>query len=369
MSRKPATRRNGGAITRAARTPAKAADPVERTVSFEDNARLGTLFGEHDRNLALIEHRMGVHISARGNHVFILGGEAACDAAEATLTEIYKRIAAGDPVTAGDIEGVIRMNEVDAGIRKRKPSMVPANSKSAADPSGDARIVTRRKTILPRSRTQQDYIEALDGTDLVFALGPAGTGKTYLAVVHAVSLLEDGQVDRIILSRPAVEAGERLGFLPGDMREKVDPYVRPLYDALYDVMPVDKVEREIQAGVIEIAPLAFMRGRTLSNAIVILDEAQNCTAMQMRMFLTRLGEGSRMVVTGDPSQTDLQPGDRPGLVEAVELLAQVEGVAQIRFSDQDVVRHDLVSRIVKAYDAQDHNRRKPNRKPGPGSTD
>ena len=202
-------------------------------------------------------------------------------------------------------------------------------------------------------RTQQEYIEALSEADLVFALGPAGTGKTYLAVVHAVSLLEDGKVDRIILSRPAVEAGERLGFLPGDMREKVDPYVRPLYDALYDVMPVDRVEREIEAGIIEIAPLAFMRGRTLSNAAVILDEAQNCTSQQMRMFLTRLGEGSQMVVTGDPSQTDLQSGDRPGLNEAVDLLTGVEGVAQILFTDQDVVRHDLVSRIVRAYDSHD----------------
>ncbi len=369
MSRKPATRQAGGTVTRAARTPARASNPVERTVSFEDNTYLGALFGEHDQNLALIEHRMGVHISARGNHVVILGGEAACDAAQATLKEIYKRIASGDPVTAGDIDGVIRMNEVDAGIRKKKQSRVSAKSNASTETSGDARIVTRRKTILPRSLTQQTYIEALDGTDLVFALGPAGTGKTYLAVVHAVSLLEDGRVDRIILSRPAVEAGERLGFLPGDMREKVDPYVRPLYDALYDVLPADKVEREIQAGVIEIAPLAFMRGRTLSNAVVILDEAQNCTSMQMRMFLTRLGEGSCMVVTGDPSQTDLQSGDRPGLVEAVELLADVEGVAQIKFSDQDVVRHDLVSRIVKAYDVHDQIQRKPNRKSGFRSTD
>ncbi|RVM02015.1 PhoH family protein, partial [Sinorhizobium meliloti] len=199
---------------------------------------------------------------------------------------------------------------------------------------------------------QDSYIRAMERAELVFGVGPAGTGKTYLAVAHAAQLLERGAVDRIILSRPAVEAGERLGFLPGDMKEKVDPYLRPLYDALYDMMPGDKVERAITAGVIEIAPLAFMRGRTLANAAVILDEAQNTTSMQMKMFLTRLGENGRMIVTGDPSQVDLPRGVKSGLVEALQILKGVEGVSVIRFKDADVVRHPLVARIVRAYDSQ-----------------
>jgi phosphate starvation-inducible PhoH-like protein len=213
-----------------------------------------------------------------------------------------------------------------------------------------AQISTRKKTIFARTPTQDAYMRALDRSELVFGVGPAGTGKTYLAVAHAAMLLERGLVERIILSRPAVEAGERLGFLPGDMKEKVDPYLRPLYDALYDMMPADKVERAITAGVIEIAPLAFMRGRTLAHSAVILDEAQNTTSMQMKMFLTRLGEGSRMIVTGDPSQIDLPPGQKSGLVEALRVLDDVESVIKVRFTQKDVVRHPLVAAIVNAYD-------------------
>jgi phosphate starvation-inducible PhoH-like protein len=206
---------------------------------------------------------------------------------------------------------------------------------------------------MARTPTQDAYIRAFDRAELVFGIGPAGTGKTYLAVAYAAAMLERGTVDRLILSRPAVEAGERLGFLPGDMREKVDPYLRPLYDALYDMMPAEKVERGLTSGVIEVAPLAFMRGRTLANAVVILDEAQNTTSMQMKMFLTRLGENSRMIVTGDPSQIDLPSGQTSGLVEAVALLDGVAGIAEIRFTAADVVRHPLVGRIVAAYDAAD----------------
>src|SRR5690606_32322808 len=216
---------------------------------------------------------------------------------------------------------------------------------------GQAQIATRRRVIKARTPTQSTYIRSLERTDLVFGLGPAGTGKTYLAVAYAAHCLERGMVERIILSRPAVEAGERLGFLPGDMREKVDPYLRPLYDALYDVLPPEKVERDLESGVIEIAPLAFMRGRTLANAFVILDEAQNTTSMQMKMFLTRLGENSKMVVTGDPSQIDLPPGMTSGLEEAVRLLSGVDEISAVRFAGADVVRRDLVAKIVGAYDA------------------
>jgi len=214
-----------------------------------------------------------------------------------------------------------------------------------------AQIATRKATIVARTPGQDAYMRAMDRAELVFGVGPAGTGKTYLAVAHAASLLERGDINRIILSRPAVEAGERLGFLPGDMKEKVDPYLRPLYDALYDMMRPEHVERCITSGVIEVAPLAFMRGRTLANAVVILDEAQNTTSMQMKMFLTRLGENSKMIVTGDPTQVDLPPGQKSGLVEATKLLDGIEGVHISRFNDKDVVRHALVGRIVRAYDA------------------
>ena len=215
-----------------------------------------------------------------------------------------------------------------------------------------AQIATRRRTVMARTPMQDAYIRAFDRAELVFGIGPAGTGKTYLAVAYAAAMLERGAVERLILSRPAVEAGERLGFLPGDMREKVDPYLRPLYDALYDMMPPEKVERGLQSGVIEVAPLAFMRGRTLANAIVILDEAQNTTSMQMKMFLTRLGENSKMIVTGDPSQIDLPPGQTSGLVEAIGLLGGVPASPRSASPSADVVRHPLVGRIVDAYDRQ-----------------
>jgi phosphate starvation-inducible protein PhoH and related proteins len=304
-------------------------------VPFEDNRYLTRLLGEYDSHLALIEDRLGIEAHAHGNVVILTGSEAGCEIARSVLEELYARVAAGQQIATGDFDGLIRH------AREGEP---PAD--------GQGQIATRRRTIKARTPMQSTYIRALGTSDLVFGLGPAGTGKTYLAVACAAHCLERGLVERIILSRPAVEAGERLGFLPGDMREKVDPYLRPLYDALYDVLPPEKVERDLETGVIEIAPLAFMRGRTLANAYVILDEAQNTTSMQMKMFLTRLGENSKMTVTGDPSQIDLPYGMTSGLEEAVALLVGVEGIETVRFTGADVVRRDLVARIVGAYDRQ-----------------
>jgi phosphate starvation-inducible PhoH-like protein len=305
-------------------------------VPFEDNRYLAQLLGEYDANLALIEDRLGIEAHAHGNVVILSGSEAACDIARGVLEQLYTRVVKGEPVGPGDFDGLIRHG--------RDETTTPGSS------DGQAQITTRRRVIKARTTAQSIYMRALEKTDLVFGLGPAGTGKTYLAVAYAAHCLERGIVERIILSRPAVEAGERLGFLPGDMREKVDPYLRPLYDALYDVLPPEKVERDLETGIIEIAPLAFMRGRTLANAFVILDEAQNTTTMQMKMFLTRLGENSKMVITGDPTQIDLPVGQKSGLEEAVGLLAGVQGIDLVRFTSADVVRRDLVARIVEAYD-------------------
>jgi phosphate starvation-inducible PhoH-like protein len=302
-------------------------------VPFEDNRYLPQLLGEYDAHLALIEDRLGIEAHAHGNVVILAGSEPSCEVARGVLEQLYARIARGEEIAAGDFDGLIRHGQPDP---------------QSAD--GQAQISTRRRVVKARTPMQSAYIRALERTDLVFGLGPAGTGKTYLAVAFAAHCLERSLVERIILSRPAVEAGERLGFLPGDMREKVDPYLRPLYDALYDVLPPEKVERDLEAGVIEIAPLAFMRGRTLANAFVILDEAQNTTSMQMKMFLTRLGENSKMVVTGDPSQIDLPLGQKSGLDEALGFLAEVQGIEAVRFTSADVVRRDLVARIVEAYD-------------------
>ncbi len=273
-------------------------------VPFEDNRHLNRLLGEYDGHLALLEERLGIEAHAHGNVVTLTGPVEACEIAREVLEKLYARVRQGEDIGAGDIDGLLRHARSEA----------PAKD-------GLAQIRTRRKVITARSPTQTTYIQALDNVDLVFGLGPAGTGKTYLAVAYAAQCLERGQVERIILSRPAVEAGERLGFLPGDMREKVDPYLRPLYDALNDVLPPAKVERDLATGVIEVAPLAFMRGRTLAHSFIILDEAQNTSAMQMKMFLTRIGEGSKMVITGDPSQIDLPAGQKSGLEEAVRLLA------------------------------------------------
>lgn len=302
-------------------------------VPFEDNRLLADLLGEYDSHLALIENRLGIEAQPHGNVVVLNGSKEACETAREVLETLYERLSKGEKITSGDFDGMIRHGAKD------KPA-----------PGGLAQISTRKRTVKGRSPAQSNYIRLINKVDLVFGIGPAGTGKTYIAVAAAARALEQGDVERIILSRPAVEAGERLGFLPGDMKDKVDPYLRPLYDALYDVLPPEKVERDIEHGVIEIAPLAFMRGRTLSNAFVILDEAQNTTSMQMKMFLTRLGEGSKMVVTGDPSQIDLPPGQTSGLMEAARLLRDVDGIGQVTFAASDVVRRDLVARIVESYE-------------------
>jgi len=316
-------------------------DKARLELMFDKPDLLGALFGEYDQNLVAIENRLGVYIAARGNKLQIEGSADAAARARDVLTGLYNRISVGQPIDAGAVEAVIAMSAEPTldGIIRRDVSEPPK-----------VMIRTRKKTIAPRSANQGVYMEALTRNELIFALGPAGTGKTYLAVAQAVSQLITGSVDRLILSRPAVEAGERLGFLPGDMKEKVDPYLRPLYDALYDTLPAEQVERRIASGEIEIAPLAFMRGRTLANAFIILDEAQNTTQAQMKMFLTRFGEGSRMVVCGDPKQVDLPVPGVSGLADAVERLEGIEGIATIRFTTADVVRHPIVGRIVEAYE-------------------
>lgn len=331
-------------VSSSSRQPRTASDANHFILTFENNRFASELFGQFDQNLKLLEERLGIDARARGNSVVITGDVLATNQARRTLDYLYDKLQKGGSVERSDVEGAIRM-AVAADDQLTLPTMEKKAKLTMAQ------ISTRKKTIIARTPTQDAYMRALERSEMVFGVGPAGTGKTYLAVAHAAQLLERGAVEKIILSRPAVEAGERLGFLPGDMKEKVDPYLRPLYDALYDMMPGDKVERAITAGVIEIAPLAFMRGRTLANAAVILDEAQNTTSMQMKMFLTRLGENSRMIITGDPSQVDLPRGVKSGLVEALQLLNGVEGITIVRFKDTDVVRHPLVARIVRAYDS------------------
>ena len=316
---------------------------TEKVIAFEDNRLAGDLFGQYDQNLALIEQLIGVEAIGRGNQVTLRGDEDACNRAHQALEFLYAQLNLGRTINNGEIEGIIRMVEADSS------QLVPPSIEKQAKVKF-AQISTRKKTIIARSQTQDEYIRAMSKKELVFGTGPAGTGKTYLACAFAAAMLERGEVDRIILTRPAVEAGERLGFLPGDMKEKVDPYLRPLYDALYDMIPPERVERALASGMIEIAPLAFMRGRTLANSAVILDEAQNTTSMQMKMFLTRLGDESKMFITGDTSQIDLPRGTHSGLVEALRVLKGVKGIARIKFTADDVVRHKLVARIVNAYD-------------------
>lgn len=323
--------------------PSGASDMAHIVLTFDNNKLAGALYGPFDENLARIEQKLGVDIRSKGNQLAIKGETSAAEQARRALDYLYDMLQGGAEVAPSDVDGAVRMaqapdDQLSLPTLERKGKMAAAQ------------IATRKRTVHARSVNQDAYMRALERAELVFGIGPAGTGKTFLAVAYACMLLERGMVERIILSRPAVEAGERLGFLPGDLREKVDPYLRPLYDALYDMMPADKVERALAADVIEIAPLAFMRGRTLANAAVILDEAQNATPMQMKMFLTRLGENARMIVTGDPSQIDLPPGVKSGLVEALKVLNEVSGIVTVRFDETDVVRHPLVAKIVAAYD-------------------
>ncbi len=311
---------------------------------FDKPQLLARVLGEYDRNLIAIENRLGVYIAARGNKLQIEGEAQACARARDVLSGLYNRVVQGQDIDTGEVDAVIAMSAEPTldGIIRAGVAVPPS-----------IMIRTRKKTIVPRSATQTKYMEALIAHDIIFALGPAGTGKTYLAVAQAVSQLITGSVDRLILSRPAVEAGEKIGFLPGDMKEKVDPYLRPLYDALYDCLPAEQVERRLASGEIEIAPIAFMRGRTLAESFIILDEAQNTTPAQMKMFLTRFGQNSRMVVCGDPKQSDLPKGQESGLNDAVGRLDGVEGIAMVRFGVADVVRHPVVGRIVEAYEGKD----------------
>ena len=304
-------------------------------MDFEDNGILALVTGEHNQNLAEIESALNVTLDSFGNSITVSGSAAMTKKAQRALEDMYRRLSGEVDPAEGKalVSDVLRWVEAD--------DKGPAN--------GDS-FETWKKKIVAKTPGQKDYCRLLRGNEVVFGLGPAGTGKTYMAVAKAVESLKKREVERIVLSRPAVEAGERLGFLPGDMKEKVDPYLRPLYDALYDMMPSDKVDRMMTSGEIEIAPLAFMRGRTLSGSYVIIDEAQNTTPVQMKMVLTRLGQGSRMVITGDLSQVDLPPNQPSGLADAVDRLQGVDGVGIIYLSGKDVVRHPVVARILEAYE-------------------
>ncbi|MDG1438168.1 MAG: PhoH family protein [Emcibacteraceae bacterium] len=320
-------------------------------LEFEDNLLLPALYGEHNSFLARIENEFGCELSGKGNLLSLEGTEEACSFSRDVLVSLYQRLEKGQEITIEDVEGAIRL----VGMLD-SPSMEKETTPREALVSADNVIRTRKTVIRPRSENQGKYIEALRTKDMTFGLGPAGTGKTFLAVAMAVSHLLEGKVERIILSRPAVEAGEKLGFLPGDLKEKVDPYLRPLYDALGQMISVEQTEKRLERGEIEVAPLAFMRGRTLSDAFVILDEAQNTTPMQMKMFLTRFGQNCHMVVCGDPSQIDLPNGSKSGLKDALDTLGDIKDIAFIQFNASDVVRHKLVGKIVKAYD--DNERKK-----------
>lgn len=318
-------------------------------LQFDDNRLVAVLYGQHDSHLARIESQLGVSLISRGNRLTIAGPADSADAARSALEALWERLKRGMEVGPGEVDAALRMAVSSPDEARRGAALATINRP-------DFNVKTRRRSITPRSPAQAAYLQALLDDELVFGLGPAGTGKTYLAVAQAVAMLTAGRVERIVLSRPAVEAGEKLGYLPGDLREKVDPYLRPLYDALHDMLPADQVARRLGTGDIEVAPLAFMRGRTLANAFVILDEAQNTTPMQMKMFLTRLGEGGRMAVTGDLTQIDLPPGQRSGLHDALEIVGGIPGIGVVTFSDADVVRHPLVGRIVRAYDQRDRAR-------------
>ncbi|MCQ8239793.1 PhoH family protein [Rhizosaccharibacter radicis] len=358
-------------------------DPRSETLQFDDNTLLPLLLGDHDRHLVRLEQGLGVRLACRGNRISISGDPGRVALARSAIGGLYRRLEEGRTIDSAEIDAAIRMSDIHGEVldpvrpaRSAPSSPLPAGERSMSAsrrgfpglpgtsfvaeairpdnlrlPLADLPAIrTKRGAIEPRSPGQAQYMDMLGSHEMVFGIGPAGTGKTYLAVAQAVAMLQAGQVDRIVLSRPAVEAGERLGFLPGDLKEKIDPYLRPLYDALHDMMPGEQVIRRMATGEIEVAPLAFMRGRTLAHAFVILDEAQNTTAAQMKMFLTRMGSGTRMAINGDLSQIDLPPGVSSGLREAVDTLDGLPGIGITRFASRDVVRHPLVARIIDAYD-------------------
>ncbi len=313
-------------------------------MQFDDNTLVPQLFGEHDRNLAQIEEELDVEISARGNEIVVTGEKLKLKMAQTVFDVLWDRLTSGLSVGKEDVSAALQvaLSPMDATMRNVAKAALK-----------EPHIKAKNKTISARTPKQAEYLDAIRNNALVFGLGPAGTGKTFLAVAQAVTLLMSGAIDRLILCRPAVEAGEHLGFLPGTMQEKIDPYLRPVYDALHDMMPPDQIARRFADGTIEIAPLAFMRGRTLSDAAIVLDEAQNTTVAQMKMALTRIGEGSRMIITGDLSQTDLPHGSKSGLQDAVEVLRGVKDTAFIEFGEADVVRSRIVKHIVEAYDKRD----------------
>ena len=327
----------------------------QTNIKFPDNRLLIDLCGEFDKNIAEIEQKLALQIVRRGNELNLFGNEISRSAGKIVLESLYTRLENGKSLDTGDLDRELR------GITdgKNLENDTQTDKQIEVFKKSNFEIKTRKKTIAPRTNAQKVFVSSLLKNELVFGIGPAGTGKTYLAVAVAVSKFVNGEVDRIVLSRPAVEAGEKLGYLPGDMKDKVDPYMQPLYDALNDFLPVNKLSKLIEEKRIEIAPLAFMRGRTLSNAFVVLDEAQNASSMQMKMFLTRLGEGSRMAITGDKSQIDLPKGITSGLIEAERLLSSEPKISFNYFSASDVVRHPLVASIIEAYD--NDSKRKLNR--------
>ena len=327
-------------------TLAKPENAAPVVLEFADNRLLIDLCGAYDAHLASIEKALEVQVVRRGNQLSILGNADVAAQAAAVLNTLYIRLESGRTVDQAQIDSLLRMGSPTSKPVARKSTAIPV-------PGGEnIEIQTRKKRVEPRTEAQKVYVKSLFANELAFGIGPAGTGKTYLAVAVGVSMFIGGHVDRIILSRPAVEAGEKLGYLPGDMKDKVDPYMQPLYDALNDFLPGKQVAKMIEEKVIEIAPLAFMRGRTLSNAFVVLDEAQNATSMQMKMFLTRLGEGSRMVITGDRTQVDLPRGVSSGLSDAERLLKGISRISFNYFTSKDVVRHPLVAAIIEAYEAE-----------------
>jgi phosphate starvation-inducible protein PhoH and related proteins len=321
---------------------------VSVSIAFTDNSLLPMLFGDEDIHLTRLEKKFNVQATTRGNMLVISGEKSSVDSCRLVVESLYTDLKKGREVGTKEVDAAIRMTAGQEDLRSENPSSyVPQ----------DLIVKTMKKSVKPYSPAQAKYIDSLSKNDVVFTLGPAGTGKTYIAVAMAVAMFTAGRVEKIILSRPAVEAGEKLGFLPGDLKEKIDPYLRPLYDALHDMIPAERLNRHMEVGDIEVAPLAFMRGRTLSNAFVILDEAQNTTPTQMKMFLTRLGENSRMVITGDLTQTDLPKDVKSGLGDVIRKVEGIEGIGVVRFTDSDVVRHPLAAKIVKAYDEWDKKRK------------